>query len=108
MVSLRSLVEDNMKELENNYLAHTFGLSSHISKSHEGESARMRDYFESDRLGLKSIDKKDINCWKLLSVTSSSGTEGLTPIYASTQEATGDEAEQSKAQKRKKKRKKNK
>ena len=62
MVSLRSLVEDNMKELENNYLAHTFGLSSHISKSHEGESARMRDYFESDRLGLKSIDKQDVNC----------------------------------------------
>ena len=68
----------------------------------------MRDYFESDRLGLKSIDKQDVNCWKLLSVASSSGTEGLTPVYAFTQEASGDEAAQSKAQKRKKKRKKNK
>ena len=54
MVSLRSLVEDNMKELENNYLAHTFGLSSHID--------RMRDYFDNDRLDLKSIDKQDVNC----------------------------------------------
>ena len=35
MVALRSLVEDNMKEFENNYFDHTFGLSSH---SHKGES----------------------------------------------------------------------
>ena len=43
MVSLRSLVEDNMKEFENNYFAHTFGLSSHIKGTHEGDTIRMRD-----------------------------------------------------------------
>ena len=30
MVSLRSLVEDKMKEFENNYFAHTFELNSNI------------------------------------------------------------------------------
>ena len=68
----------------------------------------MRDYFDSDRLGLKPIETRDINCWKLLSVASRTGTEINTPVYASTQEATGDDTTQSKAQKRKKKRKKSK
>ena len=47
MVSLRSLVEDNMKEFENNYFAHTFGLSSHTKGTHEGDTTRMRDYFDT-------------------------------------------------------------
>mgnify|MGYP003331364999 CR=1 FL=1 len=36
MVSLYSLVKDNMKEFENRYFTHTFGLSSQLP--HKGES----------------------------------------------------------------------
>ena len=53
MVSLHSFVEDNMKEFENNYFAHTFELRSHIKGTHEGDVTRMRDYFDT---GLQSID----------------------------------------------------
>ena len=99
MVSLRSLVEDKMKEFGNNYFAHTFGLSSHIKGTHEGDITRMRDYFDADRLGLQSIAHRDVNCWKLQSVTSVTSTENNTPVYASTQETTGDDDTISKSQK---------
>ena len=67
----------------------------------------MRDYFDTDRLGLQSIAHTDVNCWKLQSVSSVTSTENNTPVYASTQEATGDDTTLLKSQKRKKKWKKN-
>ena len=48
----------------------------------------------------------DVNCWKLQSVTSVTNTENNTPVYASTQEPTGDDVTFSKTQKRKRKLKK--
>ena len=88
-----------MKEFENNYFAHTFELNSHIKGTHEGDVTRMRDYFDTDRLGLQSIDHTDVKCWELQPVTSVTRTENNTPVYASTQEATGDDVTVSKSEK---------
>ena len=89
--AVQALVEDNMREVGENYYKHVLGLSSYLDKS-EGEFEQMREYFSNDKLGLVSIDKTDTKCWQYVktpvatSPTSAAAPAGssLTPSTVST------------------------
>ena len=66
--SSRSLVSDNLEELEVNYYKHTFAASSHDISEARGN--RMLCYFNLDKLGLDKVTTSDTNCWKMVTVTS--------------------------------------
>ena len=67
--TLRALVIDNLKEFEDNYFKHVFGLSSYLDAS-EGDFERMERYFNADRLGLTEIATDDPFCWRMTTVAS--------------------------------------
>ena len=78
-VSVRALVEDNMAEIQDNYVKHALGASSYIDKS-DGEFADMKRYFMEDKLGLVEIPTTDSKCWKVVTVSKKTSATPFTCI----------------------------
>ena len=65
--SVIALVEDDMTEFEDNFMKHVLGQSSYLEVS-DGDFARMRRYFEADKLDLTTITTSDTTCCRVTTV----------------------------------------
>ena len=79
--SVRALVEDNLREMEENYFKHTIGASSYMLKS-EGDLELMVKYFKADKLGLTDISQEDTTCWKFVYAATSETSAADAPASA--------------------------